>query len=705
MIQQNKKKFKRTFVLKIIIAIVFICFLGVLFKIQIIDRDEYKTQNKIVKSYDVVVKAARGEIVDRNGNPLVTNTQCNSIVFNSAFFPSGKKQKDRNKIINSLIKVFKKNGQEYIDTLPIVINGKGDFVFNIENEEDVKYLKSDKMLDLNDYATAKNCMDALIKRYNLEDYTKQEQRDIASVLVQMRKEYFSDLYPYTFAKDVPIELTAKVMENSNYYKGVEVSIEAQRAYPDGTIAPHIIGRISSISPKTYKEKKQEYKDELRKLEKEKAPKRNIDALERNKYRITDKYGEFGIENVAEEYLRATKGVKTVTVDTDGKINERYSVQPKQGDTVVLTIDKNLQKVAQDALKNKVDSLSAETGKPCAAAVVALDIHSGEILACATYPSYDISKYSENYSKLAKDPMVPMWNRALKSTYQPGSTFKPLVAIGALETGTITKETTFTCNRFYTHFKDHTYKCQGSHGKINVVEAINKSCNIFFYETGRLLGMDKIDEYASKFGLGQVTGVELPEAAGVLASIEYRESRNLPWYPGDVVQAAIGQSDHLFTPIQLANYVATIANGGTRYVPHIIKSVKSSDLLKTRLEKEAQVAVETGVSQKNLDIVKEGMLKVGTVGFCMRAFQDLPIKAAAKTGTSTVVQKINNQKVESNNGFLISFAPYENPEIAVAVVVETATSGGSTAVIAHDIYKYYFSNKGVKEVQPYNQLLS
>ncbi len=705
--KSESKKVSRTTVINVIILIVFIAFLIALIKIQLVDKDLYSKSGNIVSSYNVVVDSARGEILDRNGNPIVTNRQSNSLVFNAAYFPKGKEQEKRNKIISGLIKLFEENGQAYIDTLPIVINANGEYAFADDKEEEIEWLKSSDMLDLNSYATADNCMKALVKRYNLESYSKEDARKIASVCVQMKKEYFSQSYPYTFAEDVPTELVAKIMENSDYYKGVEVNIEPYRIYTDGTLAPHIIGRIGSISSEKYAEKKKETESKVKKLTEKGASQSEIESLKRNSYKITDLYGEFGIENYAEDYLRGTRGVKTVSTDANGNVSEKYTVEPKQGDTVILTIDKNLQTVAQQALKNRVDTLSVQSRLPCAAAVVVMKVDTGEILACATYPSYDISTYQENYASLSSDPLSPLWNRALKSTYEPGSTFKPLVAMAALENGTINESFTFRCPGYYDFYKDmRPFECQGVHGSVNVVEAINKSCNTFFYETGRLLGISKMNEYGSMFGLGQATGVELPEAQGVLASKEYRESVGGKWYPGDTIQAAIGQSDNLFTPLQLANYVSTIANGGTRYVPHFIKSVKSYDYKTTVLEKEPEIAVETEVSPRTLSLVKEGMRRVGAEGgFCYRAFKDLPVQAAAKTGTSTVVKKINGENIKSNNGFLISFAPYENPEIAISVVVETADKGSLTAVVAADIYQYYFSNKGVDAAPLYNQLLS
>lgn len=701
---KEEKGIKRTSILNVFIIIAFLAIIITLITIESVNREKYKDMENIVSSYEVVVDAARGDIVDRNGNPLVTNKQGNSLIFNAAFFPSQKEQKQRNDIILKLTKLFKANKLEYNDDFPIVVGSNGEFEFQEDKDADIKWIKSDDFLKLNDYATAKNCMDEIIKKFELKGYSKLDQRDIASILVQMQKNGFSKQYPYEFATDVPTKMVGFIMEDGETYKGVQVSVDADREYPDGTVAPHILGRTTSISPSIYKEKKQDYKEQHMKLVNKHATKRELDDLERNKYAITDKYGEFGIEKYAEEYLRGTKGVKTVTVDTQGNTNESYSIEPQQGNTVILTIDKNLQDVAQKALKAKVDSMPNKNGKAPAAAAVVLDVHSGEILACATYPSYDISQYAEKYSDLAKDENVPLWNRALRSTYQPGSTFKPLVALAGLETGTINENTIFTCHRIF-DYHDHIYKCTHNHGPIDVKEAIHQSCNIFFYKTGDKLGIKKIDEYGSIFGLGQKTGVELPEAEGVIASPEYRKSVGGKWWIGDTVQAAIGQSDHLFTPIQLANYVATIANGGTRYVPHFIKTIKTADNSKVVLDKGKQVTLKTSISKKNYDIVREGMLRVGTEGHCANVLKNLPVKVAAKTGTSTVRNKVHGKYIEYNNGFLISFAPYENPQIAIAVVVETAGSGASTASISRDIYDYYFKNKGVTPTQEYNQLLS
>ena len=696
-------KKRRSIILNAIIVVCFVFFIGVLFKIQIIDKDDYESNT--VSSTSVVVDAARGEILDRNGSPLVTNRQGNSIVFNAAYFPS--KQADRNKVIYSLIKLFEKNNQEYVDNLPIYIDENGNYAFEEGRDSDIKWLKSSDMLDLNDYATAENCITALLKRYELSEYSKEDALKIASVCVEMRRVAFSTTYPYTFAEDVPTELVAIIMENSNVYVGVENSVVAYREYADGAIAPHILGRVSVIHADDYEKQKEKLAEKIDEAEKAGATDEEIAEIKRNGYTINDDFGNSGIEGAMETYLRGKRGVKTVSTDSSGKVKEEYTVNPEQGNTVILTIDKNLQEVAQKALENRIATLNVNTDLPyAAAAVIVENVNTGEILACATYPSYDNSTWNENYSEWANDSRSPLWNRALMSTYEPGSTFKPCIAIAGLEEGVINGSYIWNCVGAYTYFSDQTFWCANhtAHGPVNVVSAINKSCNNFFFETGRLLGIEKMNKWATAFGFGQKTGIELPEAQGILAGREYRESQGGTWQPGDTVQAAIGQSDNQFSLIQMCNYVSTIANGGTRYVPHFVKSIKSYDYTETVVDKEAEVANKIDISPSTLNAVRQGMLLVGTEGFCKSAFANLPVKAAAKTGTSQVKKIIDGKNISGFNGFLVTYAPYEDPEIAIAVVVETANTGSLTAVVAADIYSYYFSEKQTQSVQQYNQLL-
>ena len=675
---------KRQIAALCVILAFFVFFSFDLVKIQLVDGAEYAAASSSVEQLTAAIPAARGEIVDCNGKPLVYNDQCYSIIFDSAYFPSESKQQQRNQIIFSLIKLFESNSLEWIDNLPLVFDGAGAITYKADSEKLVEEMKSPSMLNLNEYATAQNCFDALIDRYDLQEYSAEDARKIASVCYEMDRIYFKIGNPYTFALDVPDEIVAKIKENSDFFVGVDVQVVPVRKYTDGTLAPHILGRVGAIDADEYKERKDDG------------------------YKITDTIGKSGIELAMEKYLKGTDGEATVYIDGEGNRSTEVTTNPIQGNAVVLTLDSGLQKVAQDSLENALLDYAGTKGNMVenAGAVVVLNCKDGSILACATYPSYDISTYSENAQALNEAPGSPLWNRALLSTYATGSTMKPSVAIAALESGAIDESTRIYCSGSYTYLKQH-FKCEQHHDNrnVNVVAAIDESCNTFFYEVGRMIGIEKMNEYRTLLGLGSKTGSELGEAAGVLDSPEYRASLNQAWLPGYTVQSAIGQAGNLFTPIQLANYCATVANGGTRYKTHFVKSIKSYDYSKTVLEKNAEVACETGISAKTLDIVKRGMLEVGTTGYCANYFAGLPVKVAAKTGTSQEIRKLDGVSVKINNGFLIAFAPYDNPEIAVAAVGEGMTSGVFVAPVVAEIVDYYFGQSDeMEKYQPENTLI-
>lgn len=646
----------------------FIFFIGDLIRLQIVKGEEYDLASSSVSAKTASIRAARGEIVDCNGNPLIFNSQGYTIVFDGAFFPSGSEQEKRNEIIINLIRLFEKNSLEWKDNLPLVFDANGKIQFKEDSERLISEMKSKDMLNLNEYATAQNCYDALIEKYKLEKYSPAEARKIASVCYEMKRIYFNATVSYTFAENVPDDIVSFIKENSGFYQGVDVEVVPVREYTDGTLAPHILGRIGAINAEEYAEKKSEG------------------------YRITDYIGKSGIELAMEKYLKGVDGEKTVYTDDEGNKSSEVTIPPEQGNTVVLTINKPLQEVAQKGLANALEDYAGTQGNivDSAGAIVVLDCNSGAILASATYPSYNIATYSEHAAELNEATGSPLWNRALLSTYATGSTMKPSVAIAALESGMIDEQFTVFCSGSYEYLGQH-FKCEQNHETsfVNVVNAINESCNTFFYEVGRMIGIEKMNEYRTLLGLGSKTGCELGEAAGVLDSPEYRASLNQEWLPGYTVQSAIGQAGNLFSPIQLANYVATIANGGTRYKTHFVKAIKSYDYSKTVSETEPEIVCQTGISEQTLDIVKRGMLKVGTVGYCQKYFYHLPVKVAAKTGTSQEYRKINNESVKINNGFLIAFAPYENPEIAIAVVGEGMTSGVFVAPAVADVVEYYF----------------
>ncbi len=658
-------------------------------------------EESLVRTYENVVDAPRGEIIDRNGVTLVSNRQGNSIVFNAALFPT--KQADRNRIICSLIELCEAGKEEWNDNLPLIFDLYGNVIFAENRETDIKNLKHKNMLNLNSYATAENCLDSLIDMYSLEDYDKVTARKIASVCYEMWRTGYSISVPYTFAEDVSSETISIIKEKSDYFKGVESQIHTYREFADGTIAPHIIGVTGIISSDEYDEGKTKLQETIAQGG---YSQEQIDTMNLNAYSVTDYVGKFGVEGAMEDELRGEKGIKTISIDQDGNVTSEYTIVPKQGNSVFLTIDSGLQRVAQNSLQKRIVELteSSTSQLDAAGAVVVVDVHTGEILASASYPSYNLTDYFDKYNELLAADGSPLINRVLQSTYEPGSTMKLSTAIAGLESGAINKDSLFYCESVFQYY-DVTFSCLDSHGNINVAKAIEESCNVFFYNVGNLVGIDIMNNYSKKLGLGQKTGVELAEAKGILAGRDYRESVGSTWQMGDTIQAGIGQSDNLFTILQLANYGATIANNGTRYNCHYVKYIMNSDHSEVVYEAKPEIAEKTGISQETIDIVKEGMLAVTTTGSCRTAFAGITEKVGAKTGTTQVKKIVNGQTVSGNNGLNVSFAPFDEPEIAIAVIIESVDSGTATATVAADIYDYYFSTKNqVSGSQDTNELL-
>ena len=485
------------------IFLIFVVFAFTLFKIQVIDAEKYASVRSVSKRS--VVSAARGEMLDRNGTPLVSNRQGNSVIFESADFP--KTDEERNELIFSLIKLFELNGEEWIDNIPLLYLPTGTLMFEADREYDISVMKGKDLLSLNDYATPENCMDELIRMFSLESYSIEDARKIASVRYEMKRLAFSENYPYKFAEDVSTQLVSKIKENSNYYRGVNVEIESYREYNDGEIAPHVLGLVGPISAEEYAE------------------------LKDDGYGLNDIIGKSGLEGAFESYLKGTAGEKTVYTNPDGSKRTEITKEPEQGNTIITTLDMNLQKVVQDSLARVLDSIYKPI--PSAGAAVVIKVNTGEVLACATYPTYNNETYNEDYEKLIADKdSNPLYNRALLSTYVPGSTIKMSVAIAALEEGIIDGETQVFCDGSYKYL-DQNFKCEQAHTTSfqNVITALCESCNSFFYDCGAKLGYAKMNEYRTMFGLGQKTGIEISESVGVMDSPEYRASLNQNWYEG------------------------------------------------------------------------------------------------------------------------------------------------------------------------------
>lgn len=677
--RKHSEKIGRQYTTVFLIVAIFAAFCALLFNMQIINGEQYALEGSASVSVSKV-EATRGEILDRNGKVLVGNRQGNAIVFDATQFPSYSEQEERNRIILSLIRLFERNNAPWINEFPIYLNIDGEYEYVPDSEYEIKKMLGEDMLDLNRYATAQDCMNQLIERYKLEGYSKEDTVKIAAVCYQMKLNLFNSANPYKFAEDVDSTIVSYIKELNSVYKGVDVQVETYREYLDGGLAPHIIGNIGPIDAEEYAE------------------------LKEKGYAMNAVVGKSGIEQIMESYLKGEDGEKTVTENSDGTIKTEFTKEVINGNSVVLTLDADLQKVAQDALKERCDSVVSPV--PHGGAVVALNCNTGEVLAMATYPSYDITTYSEDYSNLVKNKASPLWNRAIQSIYAPGSTSKPSTALAALEEKVIDENTTHTC--FYSYrYLDMTFKCIANHGDsyIDVRQALQDSCNIFFYKVSQDLGVEKMNTYRELLGLGQSTGIELKENTGVLDSPTYRTSINQVWRPGFTLQSAIGQAANLFTPLQLANYCATIANGGTRYNVNVIKEVKSFDLSESFVKKEPSIAVETGISLENINIVKQGMKRVITNSYNLSHGIGKVVDCAAKTGTSQVEHKVGGGKKILTNGFFITFAPYDNPEIAVAVAIEGGQSGASCAVVAQKIYEEYFkTNEDLSENNQIGELI-
>ena len=656
---KSKYQSGRSVFAMIVVCLVIFSFALNLFNIQVKDNAYYAAQNNTEDKYVVELEAARGEIVDRNGNSLVTNRQGNSIILNAVFFPSQKDNKKRNAIIYNLIKLFEKNNEEYVQNLPLKITKNGTIKFD-GKKEDIATMKSADMLNLQPYATAQNCFDAMLEKYEIEGYDNITALKIGNIRYELTRLLFSYENPVTIADDVSDETVAMIKEDNDTYLGADVRVVAYREYVDSTIAPHILGTVRKINAEEYKERKDDG------------------------YKITDQIGESGIEQACESELRGTPGELTITITKDGEINQEVTKKPIQGNTIVLSIDRDLQVLAQNQLKTVCDKVNAASS---AGAVVVEDVNNGDILAAASYPTYDLNDYYDKYDELISNPRNPLWSRFAMGTYAPGSTFKPVVASASLEEGTITPSTVFNCGGIM-EYRGQPFKClkKIAHGGETVKTALRDSCNIFFYNCAMRLGISKIDEYASAFGLGEKTGVEIAESAGILASPENRENNGGIWNAGDTLQTAIGQSDNLFTPLQLVNYCSTIANGGTRYELHFVKSIISS-ATGSVTDNSKNIAETVGLSKTTLNTVHQGMRLVATSGGPYLIFGNMKTKVACKTGTSEVT--VNG--VKRNNGFLITYAPYEHPEIAVSSVVELAGSGSETAEMTADIINYWYQN--------------
>ncbi len=678
----NDKKFNNRLIILYILIFVFTLFCIVrLFNLQIVNGDSYRETalTRMIRSYPI--KAPRGEILDTYGRPLVTNSMGYFIQIQSM----DKHNSTLNETINKLMKLTENSELSYINDFPIKENFTLNFSDKYSEKENINAFKKWKeQNDIDSKLSAKDVVMFYADKYKISSkYPEEELSKIVAVRYTMDLRAFTITNPFTFATDVDMVTVQIVKEHSFELPGVSVEIEPIRQYVNGNMAAHILGRIGIIYAEEY------------------------ETLKEQGYGMNDFIGKDGLERVLEKYLKGNDGYKKVEQTKNGNVSQILSVKETETPNyAVLTLDSKLQKVTEEALKTQIAETAKNKGVDCVSgAAVAVDISTGGVLAMASYPDYNPQEYTKNYTELSKNTAKPLFNRALDGAYTPGSTFKPLTSIMALEEGVITPNTIIEDLGIYKYYAPSyqptclIWKSSGTtHGPINVSQAIGKSCNYFFYEIGRLGKIEKINEYAKRFGLGELTGIELSEASGIVAGPKYREKLNMEWYPGDTLQAAIGQSDNMFTPAQLASYVATIVNKGKRYKLHLINEVKQYETGETIYKSVPEIISDYPISDSTLNAVKDGMRRVTEDGTASSVFADFPIEVAGKTGTAEVTGG-------SDTVLFVGFAPYDNPQIAVAVVLEHGATSSYAAKVARSMYECFLGTSYVNdEVMPYNSLL-
>ncbi len=635
---------------------------------QLIHGGEYKALSTRSTSYNVDTQATRGEILDRNGAGLVTNTTHYKIVIDKLYA-------DEDTLDNTLLflmDLLGKTGDQWDDKLPVLYSN-GSYVYRTSAEEEIKTLR--ETIAAGEGASAQECMALMCDRYKIKaEYSARQRLALASVHYNMEISGYSNSNPYVFASDVSRDAVASVSENTQGVGGVDVQTYLVRAAQNPTLAPHVIGALGAITEEEYEQLSYSGKH----------------------YAINDTVGKFGIEAAFEAELKGEGGTKLIQRNSDGTIVDTVeTINSKPGNTVYLTLDSRLQEIAGTSLKANIEAARAEgeaeseakgeemLGEDCqSGAVVMLDVSDFSVLAAASYPTYNLNKYSEYgdyYMSLAGNSLSPMYNRAFSGTFAWGSVFKPCVALAALEEKTIKPDTKIFCTEKYDYYPSNVVRCMHRHEELDLRGAITQSCNYYFAETGRQLGIDTMYLYAERFGLGEYTGVEIEESKGTLAG---RDSTD--WQPGNTVQAAIGQSDNAFTPVQLATYAATIANNGVRLKTHVVSKITDYERKTVIADNSAPETVdECGISAENLETVQSAMLNVTQAeeGTAYSVFGDYPIKVAAKTGTA--------ENAGSDHTTFICYAPYDKPKVAVAVVLEHGVRGKYSMQVAKDLLDGYF----------------
>lgn len=655
---------RRVYVLLGFFCAFLVLFFAVLYDAQVVHGSENRARSITSNTASETVTASRGIITDRNGKVLVSNRLAYTLVVDKSSF--GKDEAALNNAIWQLIQLCQEQGVTWNDTLPMTTGSSPQLTSKSLNESFREYLDDNKLPT--DGGSAE-VLAAMRKLYKVDDsYTDAQARLIVGVRYEL-----DGRSSYTFAEDVSTELLGRITDGK--YRGVTIKTAAARVY-NTKLAAHILGTVGAI-----------WQEEWRSDEST-----GYVGYADKGYNMNDLVGKDGVEKAFEEYLHGNDGKRLITTDENGKITgELYTREPQPGGTVALTIDIDLQQVVEDTLASTIQGMIDKDSNERGGAAAVIQVGTGEVLAMASYPTYDLETFNQDYDELVKDERLPMFNRATQGVYAPGSTFKLCTSVAALEEGIITPSTIIEDKGIYTYYVDPQPMCwiwrqaHTTHGRINVSQAIVDSCNYFYYEVGRLTGIKKLDEYATAFGLGQSTGIEIGDVSGVLASPEWAEAHDREWTDGQTITAAIGQSYNLFTPLQLANYVATLVSGGEHYETHLLKNVKSYDNSRVVVVYGKGPLNDLNISDSTMAAVTKGMHDL-TYDSLRSAFSRCVVEAGAKTGSAQVGTDIAN-------GTFVAYAPYDDPEIAIAIVVEKGGSGSLLANAAVDIINAWFTRDG------------
>lgn len=669
-------------VITIFVYLIGIALLAQLFNLQIIHGAEYRETSNVRLTRESILKADRGNIKDSSGTSLARVESQDTIVL----YKTKVSNQTLNETILRLINLLSKNGDKYVDNFLVDVN---PYRFKLTEEEAQRKWKKANNIDEN--ATAEEVFNYFKNKYEVTEENVEDARKIISIRYEISYQGYSNTKSIQIAENINRNTLLEIKERSSEFSGVEVVEEPKRVYPLGNTASHIIGRIGRIE-----------EEEL---------KGNEDTYDQN-----DIIGKSGIEYVFEEYLKGQNGIKQIDMDVEGTItNEYISQEAVAGNDVILTIDSKLQAVTEQALKSNIERIAggafSKTSPADAGAAVVLNVKTGEVLAMASYPDYDPSAFvngidNNTWNYYINGDTKPLENKAISAMYSPGSTYKMVTALAGLETGKITTREKIRDTGVYRKYNS-SWKCwyTRGHGYLDVSNAIERSCNYFFYEVGDRVGIDNLAKYSYYLGLGHKTGIELKgEIPGVLASNEIARQENRAWNPGETISAAIGQSYNTFTPLQMAKYVGMIANRGRKLDITVVKSIIRPDGSEVpRNEYESKVSEKLGLTaddteemnfnEENIQAILEGMRGVTSEsgGTAYSTFKDFDIEVGGKTGSAQT-------GVEGKtNAWFVGFAPFDNPEIAIVVFVRNGGSGGYTAEVARDIIAQYF---GMNTLQVY-----